>query len=255
MRHVATVALLLTCACPNAEIRDETREACDGAYARLDALGCEAMVKELIERGCFDSTFTEDECDLSVLEPCTNEIAAFDEPLDTFLDRKCGPEGTKTIEWPTYDAAAIVAANAAKAKAEAAALAEQQAINDRKRAELEALALQAAKTAKVKIGAVELMGALSKTSVRKVVEGELDTIRECYGAALARAPTIAGKVGVSFVISGTGKVPTSVVQEATLRDPALGTCIAKAMKGLQFPAPRGGGNVIVTVPFTLSPGK
>ncbi len=56
------------------------------------------------------------------------------------------------------------------------------------------------------------------------------------------------------MITGTGKVGSSVVQESTLKDKKVASCIAKAVKRWKFPKPKGGGNVIVTYPFVLSPG-
>ena len=40
----------------------------------------------------------------------------------------------------------------------------------------------------------------------------------------------------------------------TLKDAAVGNCIAKAVRRWKFPKPRGGGSVIVSYPFVLQPG-
>ena len=135
MRRTTILVLLIVLiigACTREEGRDEQREACDAAYAKLQALGCEEMMKELLARGCFESEIAPQDCDIDVLEPCAAEIAAFGEPLDGFLDRKCGPHGTKTIEWPKPDTAAIKAARVAAAEARAAALAEHKALAQKK---------------------------------------------------------------------------------------------------------------------------
>lgn len=89
---------------------------------------------------------------------------------------------------------------------------------------------------------------------REVCEAA-DAVRECYGAALVHAPTISGTVKFNFVIGADGNVPASVVQESTLKNPAVGTCMAKAIKRLQFPQPSSADPVMVTVPYTLSPGE
>ena len=49
-------------------------------------------------------------------------------------------------------------------------------------------------------------------------------------------------------------MPTAVVQESTMKDPAVGSCIAQAVKRWTFPKPEGGGSVIVSYPFVLEPG-
>jgi outer membrane biosynthesis protein TonB len=59
-------------------------------------------------------------------------------------------------------------------------------------------------------------------------------------------------VTINFVIAGTGKVASAVVQESTIDNPTVANCIAKAVKRWKFPKPRGGGNVIVTYPFNLT---
>ncbi|NJO54281.1 MAG: energy transducer TonB, partial [Bacteroidales bacterium] len=79
-------------------------------------------------------------------------------------------------------------------------------------------------------------------------------VRSCYNAGLTKNPNLQGRVAVNFVITGTGKVGSSVVQESTVKDSSVANCIAKAVKRWQFPKPRGGGNVIVTYPFNLEPG-
>lgn len=61
-------------------------------------------------------------------------------------------------------------------------------------------------------------------------------------------------VKVSLTIDATGKVPKSIVKSATVSDPNVGTCIAKAVKRWKFPKPRGGAKVEVTYPFVLTPG-
>ena len=65
---------------------------------------------------------------------------------------------------------------------------------------------------------------------------------------------LSGRVAVQFVIGTTGKVSNSVVASDTTKDKQVSRCIAKAVKRWKFPKPRGGGQVIVTYPFNLSPG-
>jgi hypothetical protein len=258
VRRSILAVVLFACSCSSKE--DEAREACEAAYAKLEALECEAKMKDLLARGCFELEFRPDDCDKSHLEPCTDVIEPlgepYPEPLDTFLDRRCGPEGTKTIEWPKPDVDALKAAAEAKAEAEAAAAAkEQEAIAARALEQERESALAAAKDAKIQIGTPTVKGALSKTTVRELVTEHLDGVRECYGKALTELSTVQGKVEVNFVVSGDGTVMSSVVQSSTIADSTASTCIAKAIEGVPFPEPKGGGNAIITVSFTLSPGK
>jgi len=101
-------------------------------------------------------------------------------------------------------------------------------------------------------GQPEVQGNLDRDIIRRIIRAHINEVRSCYNAALTSDPTSAGRVAISFVITGKGKVGQSVVQENTTADTKLGTCIAKAVKRWTFPKPRGGGDVTVTYPFVLS---
>lgn len=96
-------------------------------------------------------------------------------------------------------------------------------------------------------------GGLDKHVIRRVVRGQIGAIRECYNRGLAGDRTLTGRVTLQFTIGGTGAVYSAVVHESTL--PAHGDpvaqCIVAAAGKWVFPAPEGGGSVIVTYPFVL----
>ncbi|MCY1066616.1 AgmX/PglI C-terminal domain-containing protein [Nannocystis sp. RBIL2] len=100
----------------------------------------------------------------------------------------------------------------------------------------------------------EVQGALDKDIIRRIVRAHINEIRYCYNQALARDPGAKGRVAIQFVIGGTGKVPTAVVSESTMRDAGVGSCMAQAVRRWTFPKPQGGGSVTVTYPFVLEPG-
>ncbi|MFO7564532.1 MAG: AgmX/PglI C-terminal domain-containing protein [Enhygromyxa sp.] len=97
-------------------------------------------------------------------------------------------------------------------------------------------------------------GALDRDVIRRIVRAHLDDVRDCYNAGLLKDPDLEGRVAINFMISKDGSVSSALVSEDTLDDPTVGQCIAKAVEGWVFPAPKGGGNVIVTYPFNLTPG-
>ncbi|EDM74364.1 FHA/TonB domain protein [Plesiocystis pacifica SIR-1] len=107
---------------------------------------------------------------------------------------------------------------------------------------------------KVRQAKAKVQGALDRDIIRRIVRAHINEVRSCYNAGLTKNPNLQGRVAVNFVITGTGKVGSAVVQESTIKDKSVGNCIAKAVKRWKFPKPRGGGNVIVTYPFNLSPG-
>lgn len=110
------------------------------------------------------------------------------------------------------------------------------------------------RTPRVRQAKAKVQGALDRDIIRRIVRAHINEVRSCYNAGLTKNPNLQGRVAVNFVITGTGKVGSSVVQESTLKDSSVSNCIAKAVKRWKFPKPRGGGNVIVTYPFNLSPG-
>ena len=107
---------------------------------------------------------------------------------------------------------------------------------------------------RVRQAKAKVQGALDKDIIRRIVRAHINEVRSCYNQGLTKNPNLQGRVAVNFVITTTGKVGSSVVQETSLKDRSVANCIAKAVKRWKFPKPRGGGNVIVTYPFTLTPG-
>jgi TonB family protein len=97
----------------------------------------------------------------------------------------------------------------------------------------------------------QVQGALDKDIVRRIVRAHINEVRNCYNVSLAKDPTIGGRVAIQFTIGSSGKVPTAVVAESTIKDPEVGRCVAKAVRRWKFPKPNGGGSVIVTYPFVL----
>jgi TonB family protein len=110
------------------------------------------------------------------------------------------------------------------------------------------------RTPQVRQATAEVQGALDKDIIRRIVRAHINEVRACYNTGLAKNPNLEGRVAVSFVITGTGTVGSAAVQESTVKDGEVGKCIAKAVKRWKFPKPQGGGNVIVSYPFNLSPG-
>ncbi|WP_244923676.1 AgmX/PglI C-terminal domain-containing protein [Enhygromyxa salina] len=100
----------------------------------------------------------------------------------------------------------------------------------------------------------ELKGALDRDIISRIVRSHLGDVRNCYNQGLAVDPKLQGRVAINFVITGDGTVGSAVVQDDNLSDAAVGRCIAAAVTTWRFPKPRGGGNVIVTYPFNLTPG-
>ena len=97
----------------------------------------------------------------------------------------------------------------------------------------------------------KVVGSLSKEVIKRVVRRHISEVKYCYEMALAKNPTLAGRVVVKFVISPTGAVNAATLASSTLNNHQVESCVVGAAKRWVFPAPDGGGIVAVTYPFTL----
>jgi len=102
----------------------------------------------------------------------------------------------------------------------------------------------------VKIGVPDSRGDLDKNIIRRYIRRSLPKIRFCYEKELAGDPKLRGTVSVKFRIEGTGMVHAA---EAEGISAAVATCVAAAIRAIQFPKPKGGGVVEVKYPFTFRP--
>jgi hypothetical protein len=98
-----------------------------------------------------------------------------------------------------------------------------------------------------------VIGALGKAEIDAVIKRHLSSIRYCYERQLSRAPDLAGKVSIKFVISKSGGVSRAVIDSSTVNDDALESCLQSRFLQMQFPEPKGGGIVIVNYPFLFAP--
>jgi len=98
-----------------------------------------------------------------------------------------------------------------------------------------------------------LRGSLDKEIVRRVVRQHLNEVRFCYEQALVRRPALAGRIVAQFTIAPTGRVLASALQSSSLGETTVDACIVAATRRWEFPRPAGGGIVVVSYPFQLSP--
>jgi len=98
------------------------------------------------------------------------------------------------------------------------------------------------------------IGGLDKAQIDRVVKARLSSFRYCYQRALQQQPDLAGKVTVKFVVAADGSVSRSQIRFTSLQSPAVEACLTEQFRRLRFPAPRGGGRVIVSYPFVFHPG-
>lgn len=99
---------------------------------------------------------------------------------------------------------------------------------------------------------VEGKGSLDKDLIRQTISSRKDELKGCYDAELKSKPSLKGQMTVRFVIGVDGTVQTSEVRSSTLASPAVEGCVAKVVRSLAFPRPKGG-TVVVSYPLVFSP--
>ncbi len=96
-----------------------------------------------------------------------------------------------------------------------------------------------------------IMGALDRAVIDAYIRRNLAKIRWCYEKELAKDPKLFGKIVINFIIGKTGKVSKSVVKRTTMQNKSVESCVARQIKKIRFPKPKGGGIVIVNYPFVF----
>jgi TonB family protein len=113
------------------------------------------------------------------------------------------------------------------------------------------LGTRQAQVPRLRVGHADVRGSLSKEAIRRVIQRRLNEVRFCYEQALSSRPELSGRVQVKFVIAPDGAVRAAGVESSTLAVPRTEDCIAQAVRRWSFPAPDGGGVVIVSYPFVF----
>ena len=70
---------------------------------------------------------------------------------------------------------------------------------------------------------------------------------------LTKKPELGGRIMVQFTIAASGQVIASVLQNSTMGNARVENCTVQAVRRWEFPKPLGGGIVIVSYPFVLTP--
>lgn len=98
-------------------------------------------------------------------------------------------------------------------------------------------------------GTAVIMGSIDKAMVDSYIKRNIMRIKACYERELQKNDQISGKVSLFFIINGEGGVTTSNVKTTTMGNAGVEECVARTVKTIRFPKPKGGGVVAVTYPF------
>jgi Ca-activated chloride channel homolog len=100
----------------------------------------------------------------------------------------------------------------------------------------------------VTIQDVQTTGALSAAAVRQVLEAQVAKLARCCQAAATRASKLPATLTLVFTVETDGKVSAEPVGKPPLASQELESCLAKALRSLQFPSsPQASTRVTVTL--------
>jgi len=99
--------------------------------------------------------------------------------------------------------------------------------------------------------ATDARGSLTKEVIRRVIERHISEVAACYQHALETRASLQGRIVVNFIIAPTGAVQGAAINQG-LSAPELEACLLARVKTWRFPAPVGGGIVVVNYPFIFN---
>lgn len=96
-----------------------------------------------------------------------------------------------------------------------------------------------------------VLGSMDPNLIRRVLLDNLPSFRYCYQSELeSRGANLQGIVNLDFEIGASGRVTKVGLGQSSLPSSVKG-CIARVLRGLQFPEPQGGGIVGVKQPMNF----
>ncbi len=98
-------------------------------------------------------------------------------------------------------------------------------------------------------GKTTVVGGLDKDVIMKVIKRHQNEIKFCYELELQKNASLAGKVGVAWTIDPAGGVSEANVNESSIGNANVESCIVQRIRRWKFPEPVGGGVVNVTFPW------
>lgn len=94
-------------------------------------------------------------------------------------------------------------------------------------------------------------GGLDKDQIAAVINRHIGEVIYCYEKGLQVKSGLSGRVGVKWVINGSGSVTSASVASSSLNSAQVEGCIVNHLRTWKFPKPVGGVNVKVQYPFVL----
>jgi TonB family protein len=96
-------------------------------------------------------------------------------------------------------------------------------------------------------------GSFDMQAVVRMINTRRAAITRCYESELRSAPTLRGRVRVTFTIEESGSVVNVGVVESTFASAAVGACVVRIVEGFRFNPPPTDGVVTYAFPFNFEP--
>jgi hypothetical protein len=97
-------------------------------------------------------------------------------------------------------------------------------------------------------------GSLDPGVIAREIRGRLGAVKACYESGLKRNPSIGGKLVLRFEVSSIGKVTSAEIDQDSMHDDEVASCIKSRVMSWRFPAPAGG-SVQFSYPFIFQASK
>lgn len=95
-------------------------------------------------------------------------------------------------------------------------------------------------------------GDLSPQVIAQEMRRHMRAVKDCYERQLKRFPELTGKLVISFEILESGKLAEINIEEDSLKNGEVRSCIVSRAKSWRFPRPSGG-SVFVSFPLVFTP--
>ncbi len=97
-----------------------------------------------------------------------------------------------------------------------------------------------------------VLGSMDPKLIRDILMQYISQFRYCYQKELEKGESVSGQVIMDFTINQSGNVKNEKITGDAIPSHVKG-CVAGVLRDIQFPSPKGGGNVGVKQPFNFYP--
>jgi Ca-activated chloride channel family protein len=108
-----------------------------------------------------------------------------------------------------------------------------------------------ASTPRLRLEKIRVTGKLSQRSVKKRLEKQLPQMAACYQALVNKGPFIGDRIVFEMIIDSSGTVADLKRVDKSQKYRDLAQCVLRHLGNLQFPIPKDGKGVFITVSFVM----